>query len=133
MSKKLRGWALMNTMLAIIGTIFLMAIASFKIPEMLNDAKEAKAAQLTATVGSLISQYKLEIGKYPDKLSDLTKADGQYGPWLKEVPKDPFAGKKDLQYKKSDKAYAVYSVGKNGSSNSDADKIGEDDIGFTGN
>lgn len=133
MRKKLRGWALMSMMLAIIGTIFIMAIALFKIPTLLDNSKEAKAAQLTATVGSLVSQYKLEIGKYPDSLKDLTKEDGQYGPWIKEVPRDPFAGANELQYKKSDKAYAVYSVGKNGSSDSAADSIGGDDIGFTGN
>ena len=100
MRKKLRGWALMSMMLAIIGTIFIMAIALFKIPTLLDNSKEAKAAQLTATVGSLVSQYKLEIGKYPDTLNDLTKEDGQYGPWIKEIPKDPFAGSGELQYKK---------------------------------
>ena len=132
MRTKLHGWALMSTMLAVIGTIFLMAIAAFKIPQFLDDAKEAKAVQLTSTVGSLIAQYKLEIGNYPDTLNDLTKENGQYGPGIKEVPKDPFAGNSELQYQKSDKAYAVDSVGKNGSSNSDADNIGGDDIGFTG-
>ena len=133
MKKKVRGLALMSMTLAFIGVLLSMTIAAFKIPEFLNNTKEAKAAQLTATVGALVSQYKLEIGKYPDTLKDLTKEDGQYGPWIKEVPRDPFDGAKELQYKKSDKAYAVYSVGKNGSSDSAADSIGGDDIGFTGN
>lgn len=132
MKKKWHGWALTNLLIAIIGVIFVMAIAAYKIPEFMGNSKEAKAAQLTATVGSLVAQYKLEIGKYPDSLKDLTKEDGQYGPWIKEVPQDPFDGSNELQYKKSDKSYAVYSVGKDGSSNSSADEIGGDDIGFTG-
>lgn len=132
MKQKLHGMALISTVLAIVGVIFIMAVAAFKIPEFMNNSKEAKAAQLTATVASLISQYKMEIGNYPENLSDLTTANGQYGPWLKDVPKDPFTGGNDLQYKKSTNAYAVYSVGKDGVSNSSADGISGDDIGFTG-
>jgi len=132
MKQKLHGMALISTVLAIVGVIFIMAVAAFKIPEFMNNSKEAKAAQLTATVASLISQYKMEIGKYPDSLDDLTKENGQYGPWLKAVPKDPFDGGSELQYMKDTSNYAVYSVGKNGSSDSSASSIGGDDIGFTG-
>ena len=73
MKRKVHGIALINTILALMGVIFIMAVAAFKIPEFLNNSKEAKAAQLTSTVASLVSQYKMEIGKYPDSLDDLTK------------------------------------------------------------
>ena len=132
MKRKVHGIALINTILALMGVIFIMAVAAFKIPEFLNNSKEAKAAQLTSTVASLVSQYKMEIGKYPDSLDELTKENGQYGPWLKVVPKDPFDGGNELQYMKDASNYAVYSVGKNGSSDSSASSIGGDDIGFTG-
>lgn len=132
MKTKTHGWVLMSVVLALLGVIFVMALATFKTPEFLDETKEAKATQLTATVGSLIAQYKMEIGNFPETLDALTQEEGQYGPWIREIPADPFTGTTQLEYRKGDKSYAVFSVGKDGASESDAETIGGDDIGFIG-
>ena len=132
MKTKTHGWVLMSVILALLAFVFIMALATFKAPTFFDETKEAKAAQLTATVGALVAQYKMEIGDYPKDLDALTKEEGQYGPWLREVPMDPFTNTTQIQYKKGKNSYAVYSVGKDGASSSDAETIGGDDIGFSG-
>ena len=48
------------------------------------------------------------MGSYPARLNDLRPA------YLKEVPKNVFAGDADLHYSRKGDGYLLYSVGENG-------------------
>jgi hypothetical protein len=68
--------------------------------------KEAEVcARLRAAQTALaIEQYRTKIGRLPETLEELKEA---------TVPTDPFDGK-PIRYKKLDRGYLVYSVGKDG-------------------
>lgn len=52
-----------------------------------------------------VQRYRLKYNKLPDSLDDLVPD------YLESVPLDPFDGK-ELRYKKLDKGFVVYSIGK---------------------
>jgi hypothetical protein len=56
-------------------------------------------------VGLAIERYRLANRKLPEKLAELVPA------YLDAVPKDPFDGQ-ELRYKRLEKGYVVYSIGK---------------------
>jgi len=65
-----------------------------------------RIAQLrTARAGLAIERYRLDNGKLPEKLAELVPA------YLDAVPKDPFDGQ-ELRYKRLEKGYVVYSIGR---------------------
>lgn len=87
----------------------------------------------TAALGSIISQYRLEVGEYPENLSNLTKAKGQYGPWIHAIPQDVLSKGKSYSYQHSDNKFMVFSVGANGAPESSLSAgISGDDVGFIG-
>lgn len=114
--------------------IALLLITGMMLSTSTNSAKEGKnaqAASIAAMLGGCISEYEMEIGTYPEALTDLTKAHGQYKAMLKSIPEDPWGNA--YIYKKSDDGFAVYSLGSdkvdNGSSISG---IAKGDIGYFG-
>lgn len=132
--KKLRGIAMVNMILTIVGIIVLSSVAIFKVSGFINNAKEARAVSETSSMGSLISQFHQEVGRYPKNLSELTKKQNQYGPWINSLPKDPFStSQQSYQYSYNSTSFIVYSVGVNHAGNSSlANGIQGDDIGFKG-
>ena len=88
MKRKLQGYDTFQLLFAALAGLILMGAALIYVPSLIGAAKEERVLSETATLGGLISQYKLEIGAYPEKLSDLTKTKNQYGPWITEVPTD---------------------------------------------
>ena len=65
-------------------------------------------AQLrTARTALAIERYRLATGRLPRTLAELIPA------YLKTIPEDPFNGQ-DLQYRKRDVGFVVYSVGEDG-------------------
>ena len=59
-------------------------------------------------VAFALAAYRIEHGAYPARLDDLKPV------YLKEVPKDIFAGDADLHYALQNGGYLLYSVGPNG-------------------
>lgn len=112
--------------------LFLCATLSMQGGAIIESSMTAKAKSEVSALGSAIAEYSLEIGKYPETLDDLTKKEGQYGPWLKTIPEsDPWGN--SYKYKNSDEGFAVYSYGANQSDDgSDEDKIQNGDIGVIG-
>lgn len=133
MKTKLRGYDTFQVLFAALAGLILLGAALIYVPSLIGSAKEERVLSETATLGSLISQYKMEIGEYPDSLSDLTKTKGQYGPWLTEVPMDKMNKGKSYQYLHSDTQFIVFGIGENGTAESNLSKgITGDDIGFAG-
>lgn len=124
---------LVTTVFALLLMVIIFAAASLNSEKFLDSGRRDKAFADTAALGGLISQYELELGKYPASLNDLTKKVGQYGPWIKEIPKDPWNKGKSYQYKTSKDGFVVFSVGKDKSASSSvAAGIKGDDVGFRG-
>ena len=121
----------------ILGVLFILIMASIVLmgtKYYFNMSKTQRATADTSTIFAAIAQYEMEVGAYPDSLSDLTKEKGQYGPWLKELPTDVFTTNSNYQYLKDKNGYIVYSVGPDGTSSSSiANGIGGDDIGYEDN
>lgn len=131
MKYKNPGILLIQAVMAVLLMIILSAVVLVAGTSYITAGKRGTASADTSTLGGCIHQYQMEVGVYPDTLSDLTKANGQYGPWLREVPADPFSSKNEYKYLKSEKGFIVYSVGVDGAGSSSIDAgIGGDDIGF---
>lgn len=118
--------------------IFMLVVTCFiyvgvvKGTDIINSSRNDRAIAETASIGALVSEYRQEVGSYPKNLDALKTASGQYGPWLKEVPKDPWNPGSQYKYKYTTTGYAVYSVGKNKKDNSSATAIGSGNLGFVG-
>ena len=133
MRTKRRGLALsIDAMIYLAVAMILVGIGVFAGPNFITTSKNDRAISETASVGALVSEYRQEVGSYPKNLDALKTASGQYGPWLKEVPKDPWNPGQQYKYKYDAKGFAVYSVGKNKADNSSATAIGSGNLGFAG-
>lgn len=87
--------------------------------DLLDVGKNRTAGINAAAITMSISQYAVEVNEYPEKLSDLTKKNGQYGPWLDETRlKDPW----DMDYiyaiDETNGRIAVWSCGNDMTNNS---------------
>lgn len=76
----------------------------------LSDVRNITQNALLQTTLALRA-YRLEQGRYPARLNDLTPF------YLSEVPADPFAPKGALRYKRTDNKYVLYSIGPDGKDN----------------
>ena len=133
MNRKLPGFDTLQLLFAGLASLILIGAALIYVPSLLNTAKEERVLSETATLGGLVSQYKMEIGEYPDKLSDLTETKNQYGPWITEVPTDKMNDGKAYQYSHNDTQFVIFGVGENGQAESSLTKgISGDDVGFAG-
>lgn len=129
--QKRNGWIVAEYMMVIVLSVILLGAAVYKAPSILNGSKSSNAHSTLAVFGAAISEYKVEIGSYPDNLNDLTVKTYNYGPWVKKIIKDPWGN--EYQYIHDDDGYAVFSFGSdNKNSGSTINKIAVGDIGFIG-
>ena len=114
-----------------LAAIFLTAIAWPGIRAYLDASKNDKAQADTAMLCGRISQYRFEVGSYPANLAALEKSVGQYGPWVHDLPEDPWSSGNGYVYFQDTNGCVVFSVGKNGASDSTvAAGISGDDVGY---
>lgn len=102
--------------------------------EVLSTGKYNAARSDISAISLAISQYKFEIGSYPNDLVVLTQANGQYGPWLSTSSTDPWGHNYNYAYISSQRKFAVWSNGPNGINNSGNTPtvFSKDDIGICG-
>ncbi len=111
--------------------LFFVAVVWVGLPAFLEACKNDQARADTAMLAGRISQYRFEVGSYPASLANLQNAVGQYGPWLHDLPEDPWARGNAYTYIQDANGCVIFSVGKNGASNSTvAAGIGGDDVGY---
>lgn len=115
---KLQGFIVWQMVLGVVMLVILMAACIVNAPSFLTLGRHDKALNDTASLCGLISQYEMEVGSYPSSLSDLTGKKGQYGPWITELPKDPYKKNSNYQYQSQKDGFVVFSVGEDGSSSS---------------
>jgi len=108
-------------------SVFLL-IGGFSVNAYNVYATNQEALAGASTIGAAISQYKFEVGTYPNSLNDLTTTKNQYGPWLIKLPTDPWTQGKNFQYLHNNSSFAVFSVGKDGGVNSTIKSISSNDI-----
>lgn len=128
-----KGMALsLDAVAGILVILILTSTVCIKGPSILNAGRTSRAQSDTASLGGYISEYKMEIGSYPDSLAALKQANGQYEPWITTLPTDPWGN--SYQYKKTDNKFVVYSLGPDGtdSGSSAENGIANNDIGFFG-
>lgn len=132
MKKKYCGAFFLSDLLTYsLAAIFLTAIAWPGIRAYLDASKNDKAQADTAMICGRISQYRFEVGSYPATLAALEHSVGQYGPWLRDLPEDPWSNGNTYQYLQNANGCIVFSVGRNGAANSTvAAGIGGDDVGY---
>lgn len=131
MRKKRKGWVTWEILLGVVLLLSLLGLCASKGGSVIDMGKEARASSDTAALGAVISEYNVEIGTYPALLNDLTKKNGQYGPWMNQISKDPWNN--SYVYVKNADSFAVYSYGSNKvDDGSRVNKIAQGDIGFTG-
>lgn len=126
------GIILTEELLGILLAIIIVAATVIGAKSFIDTGKRDRAMSEAATLGGLVSQYELEVGEYPKKLEDLEGTKGQYGPWIRDVPKDPWGNEYEYQAEKK-KGYIIFSKGADGSASSSQDSgIKDDDVGFIG-
>ena len=139
-SFKRRGMFTTDVTVGITVLVILIAVGIMGFKPAKDSAKNGIAKAETSQIMAAISQYHYEIGEYPATLSVLTSKseNGQYGPWLAELKKDPWSNNKqataDYQYviDTINERVAVFSVGANQASESTVESIGGDDVGVVG-
>lgn len=113
--KQRKGFTLIEVLIACLMVIALTS-TGFAITENMQVVSNYHRAKAGASVIFVaVSQYKLELKKYPASLSVLIEKDGQYGPWLDaEDLLDPW--NQDYGYSSSSdlKKFAVWSKGSDG-------------------
>ena len=139
MKRKQPGWLLWEILL---GFILLLAFLAYGVNAhllpMMDIGRRAQAENETAAIGAALSEYNVEISGdgvtdvYPATLHALTQAQGQYGPWRKSIPLDPWGT--PYQYEaRQGIGFIVYSTGPDRTSSSSiTGGLGGDDIGFIG-
>lgn len=133
MKLKKRGFALsLDAAMAIFVILIFFSAVGLKNLNILDTGRISKAQADTAALGGYVSEYKMEIGSYPDSIAMLTQTNGQYGPWITKLPMDPWGN--SYQYKKTDSKFIIYSFGadQTDSGSSVENGVANNDIGFWG-
>lgn len=133
-SKK-QGFTFVEILVACSIIIALAVGAIFLGSAILDNGRYNKAKTDTATISTAIGQYKFELGSFPKSIDDLTKKDGQYGPYLSsDILKDPWGNDYHFSVNTSTGRFAVWSNGHNkiNDTGSFKDSISGDDIGIMG-
>lgn len=118
--KKIKGMTFIEILAVVAIMSILMAIAAPFYANRIENAKVAKAQQDIAVIAQALEMYSMDNGTYPatkDGLSALITAPASnkktwQGPYLKSLPKDPWA--QEYQYKNPGK-FAAVDVYSNGS------------------
>ena len=90
--KNADGFTLLEMMVVITIILILLSLATGRYQQSIIRAKEASLKQDLAVMRKAIDQYTLDKLSAPQSLDDLVGAG-----YLREVPVDPFTGKKDWQ------------------------------------
>lgn len=115
------GFTLLELMVVVVILGILLGVVAYSVKGKDDKAKVVAARLSIKGVENAIEMYKLDVGKYPDKVEDLlvqpSDAKNWSGPYLKDVrmPKDPWG--KELLYVKPGEGgrdYDVLSLGRDG-------------------
>ena len=89
-----QGFTLIEVMLVVVIIGLLAGIVSVSIPKNLEKGRKTKAKADIAGIGTAITTFYMETGKYPANLDSLVQGDEPY--LEKGIPRDPWGN--DYQY-----------------------------------
>jgi general secretion pathway protein G len=128
---KIKGGVSYEIVITAIGLLILCGFLVIGTPISVKLGRTAQADADTAMLVGKISEYDMEIGSYPDSLTDLTSSNGQYDAWVNKIPTDPWGNA--YIYKKTTDGFVVYSLGSNGvDDGSSVSAIANGDVGYIG-
>lgn len=116
--KKQNGFTMMELLIVIVILGLLASLVAPKFFNKLGTAERGIAGTQMAAFETAIDTYRLDLGKYPEKLEDLRRGDEPRwdGPYLpKDVPLDPWGN--PYVYEVTDnkeKPYTLLSYGADG-------------------
>jgi general secretion pathway protein G len=129
-SRRRSGFTLIELLLVLVILGVLAAIVVPKFAGRTEQAREAAAKTQLSTFGTVLDAFEVDNGYYPkgkSGLNDLVAAPRDAknwrGPYIKEVPKDPWGN--DYVYecpgKNNPSSYDLYSMGPDGRAGSEDD------------
>lgn len=112
-----RGFTLIELLVVMIIISMLAALVGPKMFKKLGKAKKQAAEGQIHLFEMALDTYRLDTGRYPEKLEDLVTQPGGEdfwdGPYLKKgIPKDPWGN--EYHYTKSGEDYVLQSYGADG-------------------
>lgn len=115
------GFTLLELMVVVVILGILLGVVAYNVQGKDDKAKVTAARASIKNIENAIEMYKLDIGKYPDKMDDLIQqpsdAKNWDGPYLKDkkLPVDPW-GKEFVLLRPGEggRDYDVVSLGRDG-------------------
>lgn len=108
-----RGFNLIELMVVITIIALLAGVVALNLFGAVEDAKRTKAKDDIANMSTALDLYKLEKGRYPSELRELTQPTKKHPDGImKKLPKDPWDN--DYVYEKRDRSYLLKSLGADG-------------------
>ncbi|CAH9052689.1 Type II secretion system protein G [Pseudoalteromonas holothuriae] len=129
-NNKQAGFTMMELLIVIVILGLLASLVAPKFFDKLGDAEKGIATSQMSAFETALDTYRLDVGKYPEKLSQLRKDEHRRwdGPYLpKDIPLDPWGN--DYVYEipgTEGNPYSLKSLGadsKDGGEGNDADII----------
>ncbi|MBL8047251.1 MAG: type II secretion system major pseudopilin GspG [Chthonomonas sp.] len=119
-----RGFTLIELLVVILILAILAAMIVPRVVGRTDDAKRAKALSDLSALSSALSQFRLDVGRYPTTEEGLeslrsapSDATGYRGPYTtKSIPLDPWGFEYEYEYPGSagDDSYLLMSFGQDG-------------------
>lgn len=129
--RRARGFSLIELMVVITIIALLSGVVALNLFGAVGEAKRTTAEEHITQYATALDLYKLEKGRYPNELRELTQAtkrnpDG----FVKRIRKDPWEN--DYVYQRVDRGYTLISYGADGAEggegdDEDVDPFNEDD------